>query len=113
MKLISQLGIILLFYFIGELIVFLLQLKIPGSILGMLFLLVSLQIKLVKIENIKEVATFFVNNMLILFIPLGVGLASQWDIISKEWFSIIASIIISTFIVLFVVSIIIRRKNND
>ena len=104
MKLISQLGIILLLYFIGELIVFILQIKIPGSIIGMLLLLVSLQLNILKVEDIKEVATFFLNNMLILFIPLGVGLASEWDLISKEWLAIIISIILSTFIVLLIVS---------
>ncbi|WP_128330168.1 CidA/LrgA family protein [Apibacter sp. HY039] len=112
MKLISQLGIILLLYFIGELIVYYLQLKIPGSILGMLLLLVSLQLHIIKIEDIKDVATFFLNNMLILFIPLGVGLASQWNLISKEWFSILVSVFISTFIVLLCVSLIIKRKKE-
>ncbi|QYN49804.1 CidA/LrgA family protein [Apibacter sp. ESL0432] len=112
MKLISQLGIILLLYFIGELIVFILQIKIPGSIIGMLLLLVSLQLNIIKVEDIKEVATFFLNNMLILFIPLGVGLASQWDLISKEWLAIIISIILSTFIVLLTVSLLIRKKKE-
>lgn len=112
MKLISQLGIILLLYFIGELIVFILQIKIPGSILGMLLLLVSLQLNIIKVEDIKEVATFFLNNMLILFIPLGVGLASQWDLISKEWLAILISIILSTFIVLLTVSLLIRKKKE-
>lgn len=112
MKLISQLGIILLLYFIGELIVFILQIKIPGSIIGMLLLLVSLQLNLIKVEDIKEVATFFLNNMLILFIPLGVGLASQWDLISNEWLAILISIILSTFIVLLTVSLLIRKKKE-
>ncbi|MXP05808.1 MULTISPECIES: CidA/LrgA family protein [Apibacter] len=112
MKLISQLGIILLLYFIGELIVFILQIKIPGSIIGMLLLLVSLQLNIIKVEDIKEVATFFLNNMLILFIPLGVGLASQWDLISKEWLAILISIILSTFIVLLTVSLLIRKKKE-
>ncbi|CVK16309.1 MAG: CidA/LrgA family protein [Apibacter sp.] len=112
MKLISQLGIILLLYFIGELIVFILQIKIPGSIIGMLLLLVSLQLNMIKVEDIKEVATFFLNNMLILFIPLGVGLASQWDLISKEWLAILISIIFSTFIVLLTVSLLVRKKKE-
>lgn len=112
MKLISQLGIILLLYFIGELLVFILQIKIPGSIIGMLLLLVSLQLNIIKVEDIKEVATFFLNNMLILFIPLGVGLASQWDLIFKEWLAILISIILSTFIVLLTVSLLIRKKKE-
>lgn len=112
MKLISQLGIILLLYFIGELLVFILQIKIPGSIIGMLLLLVSLQLNIIKVEDIKEVSTFFLNNMLILFIPLGVGLASQWDLISKEWLAILISIILSTFIVLLTVSLLIRKKKE-
>lgn len=112
MKLISQLGIILLLYFIGELLVFIMQIKIPGSIIGMLLLLVSLQLNIIKVEDIKEVATFFLNNMLILFIPLGVGLASQWDLISKEWLAILISIILSTFIVLLTVSLLIRKKKE-
>ncbi|TWP30590.1 CidA/LrgA family protein [Apibacter muscae] len=110
MKLLSQLGIILFFFFIGEFTVFILKLKIPGSIVGMLLLLISLQLKIIKVESIKEVSTFFINNMLILFIPLGVGLAAQWDLISKEWLTIIVSIFISTFIVLSVVALIINKK---
>ncbi|MDR1876449.1 MAG: CidA/LrgA family protein [Flavobacteriaceae bacterium] len=112
MKLISQLGIILLLYFIGELIVFVLQIKIPGSILGMLLLLTLLQLNIIKVETIKEVSAFFINNMMLLFIPLGVGIIPQWNLISKEWIPIVSSTVISTFIVLLVVSVLIKKKKQ-
>ncbi len=110
MKVISQLGIILLLYFIGEFIVFILQIKIPGSIIGMLLLLTALQLNIIKVDTIKETAAFFMNNMMIFFIPLGVGLISQWELISKQWLPIIVATILSTFIVLVCVSLLIKKK---
>lgn len=112
MKLVSQLGIILSIYFIGELIVRLLGIKFPGSILGMILLLLALEFKVIKVEWIKEVATFFLNNMMLLFIPLGVGLMDQWGIISKQWLPILVSTFLSTFIVMSVVGLIINKKKK-
>jgi len=112
MKLISQLGIILLLYFIGEFLVFVLHLKIPGSILGMLLLVVALQLNIIKPTAIEEVAGFFLNNMLIFFIPLGVGLVAQWTIISQQWLPIIAATVLSTFIVMLTVGLLINKRKK-
>lgn len=113
MKIFSQLLILLGFFCAGEFIVKLTGINFPGSILGMILLIIALQTQLLKVKQIKEVCDFFLNNMLIFFLPLGVGLMNQYDIISQNWLPIIASTVLSTFIVMAVVGFILNRKSEE
>lgn len=112
MKQIKQLSAILMFWLAGELIVKLAGLSIPGSILGMLLLVISLQLKIIKPKQIEEVAHFLIDNMALFFIPAGVGLMCYFDIIKQEWLPILLSMIFSTLIVMTVVAFLSNSKTR-
>ena len=80
--------IILLFYFVGQCLSYLIHGFVPGSIIGMLLLFASLYLKIVKPEEVDSVANAFTKNMAIFFIPAGAGLLGSYGIISKFWMSI-------------------------
>ena len=83
----KQLLLIILFYIIGELSSFFIMLiipnlLIPGSIIGMLLLLLFLKLKIVKLEWIGSISDFFINNMAFFFVPSVVSLLAYFDIIT-------------------------------
>lgn len=106
MRMIKGITIILLFYFLGQCLSYLIRGFIPGSIIGMILLFLSLYIKVIKPEHVRDVATVFTKNMAIFFIPAGAGLLGAYGIISKFWMSILIICSVSTILVIAVVAII-------
>lgn len=87
---------------LGELIVYLTDIKLPSSIIGMLLLTISLKIGIVKLEWIKGMANFLVDNLGFFFVPPGVALMLYLDLIKAEFFPILTSTVVSTIIVFIV-----------
>ncbi len=106
MKMVKGIFIILLFYFLGQAISFLINGFIPGNIIGMILLFLSLYTKALKPDYIKDVANAFTRNMAIFFIPAGAGLLGSYGIISKFWMSILIICSVSTILVIAVVAVI-------
>lgn len=98
--------IILSLYLLGDVASRLIGGFMPGSILGMLALLAMLQMGVVKEEDIRSVATFVLNNMMLFFIPVTVGLMTSIDLVSSSWMGVVAAILISTILVMAIVGIV-------
>lgn len=106
MKMIKGIFIILLFYFLGQGISYLIDGFVPGSIIGMILLFLSLYFKAISPDNVKDVANAFTRNMAVFFIPAGAGLLGSYGIISKFWMSILIVCSVSTVLVIAVVAVI-------
>jgi len=108
MKMVKGIFIILLFYFIGQVISYFLEGFIPGSIIGMLllFICLCLKVKGITAENVRNVADTFTRNMAMFFIPAGAGLLGSFGLISKFWMSILIICSVSTILVIVVVAIV-------
>ena len=52
----------------------------------------------------ENVASFLTKNMGIFFVPAGVGLITQLDLIRDYWIAIVLSMVLSTVLVLAVVA---------
>jgi Putative effector of murein hydrolase LrgA len=96
---------ILLFYFLGELLSLLMHNFIPGSVLGMILLFLSLFFKLIKPDNVKSVSTVITKNMAVFFVPAGVGLMVYAELLSKSLFTILAAIAVSTVLTIATVAL--------
>jgi holin-like protein len=105
MKMIKGIFIILLFYFLGQGISYLLRGFVPGSILGMILLFLSLHFKAIKSDKVKDVANAFTRNMAVFFIPAGAGLLGAFGLISKFWMTILIVCSVSTVLVIAVVGV--------
>ena len=103
MRYIGQLAIILVITFLGEIMNKLLPLPIPGSIYGFIIMLLGLQFKILKLEHFKEVGSFLLDTMSIMFVPGIVGLIVVWGDISHNIVQIMF-ICISTTIMVMVVT---------
>lgn len=96
--------IILLFYALGELFSWLIGGVIPGSVLGMVLLFVSLCLKLVKADIVRPVARFLTDNMGLFFLPAGVGIINAMDILSQYWQAVLTACAVSTLAVIITVA---------
>jgi len=74
MKFLIQFLIIIAFSFAGELLHFLLPLPIPASIYGIILLFGALELKWIKVKDIRETSSFLIAVMPVMFIPAAVGL---------------------------------------
>lgn len=105
MRMVKGICLILLFYFVGQCISYLIDGFVPGSIIGMILLFLSLYFKIVSTDNVKDVANAFTRNMAIFFIPAGAGLLGSYGLISKFWMSILVVCSVSTILVIAAVGI--------
>lgn len=117
MKYIKQFLIIILFSFFGEILHTIILLPIPSSIYGIVLLFISLCLRIVKVEDIKETSLFLIEIMPLMFIPSAVGLLESWSILSSVWLPYISITIITTFIVMIVsgriTQLILKKTRKD
>lgn len=85
---------------LGELVVYLTGVKLPSSILGMLFLTLFLKLGWIKLHWVQGMSDFLVANLGFFFIPPGVALMCYLDIIQAQFWPIVIATLISTIVVL-------------
>lgn len=100
MNLLKQASIVLLIYFLGDIIQSEFNLPVPGSVLGMLILLVALCTGIIKLDMIDNISDFLLDNLAFFFVPAGVGLISCFSILKSNWFSILMISFLSTIIII-------------
>lgn len=101
MNLIRGLSVIFGFLAIGEIVVYLTGLRLPGSIIGMACLFVALQLKWVKAEWLTALVDTMMANLSLFLVPPCVAVMSYLDLVAKDFWSIAVATVISTFAVMF------------
>lgn len=79
MKHISQIALIATVSFAGELLNYLLPLPIPGSIYGLVLMLLLLITRIVRVDQVKTVSDWLITLMPVMFVGPTVGLMSSYD----------------------------------
>lgn len=113
---IKGLFFILLFYFLGEVCSIFINGFIPGSVIGMILLFLSLFFKLLAPGSVKDAATVITKNMAVFFVPPAVGLMAYAEVISQSLWAISLAIIVSTVLTIVVVALIqesFEKKRNQ
>lgn len=102
MKFFQEFFIILFFSVLGEGTRVLFHLPIPGSILGILFLFLAFEMRLVKPEYLGGTGDFLLNNLTILFVPAGVGLLAYFGDIATIWPILLGAVVICSIVTMVV-----------
>lgn len=105
MKFFRESILLLSIYFAGEIISNLLNLPVPGSIIGMILLFVLLTSHIVKVEKVENLANFFLDHLAFFFIPASVSLMTSFASLKGSIFKIILLCILTTIIVIAVTGI--------
>jgi holin-like protein len=95
-----QVASIIAIWKIGELLVYLTAVPVPGSIAGMLLLLVLLHGGLVDLSSIKRGADWFLAEMLLFFVPAVLAVSDHREFLGWTGLKILAVILCGTVVVM-------------
>ena len=116
LRIIAQIGILAVYYFIGVFIVDMTGIIIPGSIIGLVLLWLSLYFKLLNVKFIQEGASFLLAFLTLFFIPSTVAVINYPELLTKAGVFLIIAVIGSTLLTLVItgkVSQYIEKKENE
>ncbi|TQR20270.1 CidA/LrgA family protein [Psychrobacillus vulpis] len=97
-RIVLQIIIIYMFSLLGTLFVQTLHIKFPGSIVGLLLLLITLHLKITPVSLIRDGAGFLLGVLPLFFIPATVGVMKYPELLSVHGLLLILSVIISTIL---------------
>ena len=98
MNFLNGIAILLFYQLVGTVFVLLLDLKIPGPVMGMIVLFVTLLLLRRIPESLSFTADHLLKNLSLLFVPAGVGVVTHLQRIGSEWFPIITTLFVSTLV---------------
>ena len=99
-RIIAQILILWIFYFVGQVIVNWTGIFIPSSIIGLLLLWICLMTDIIKVEYIKDGASFMILYLTLFYIPATVGLIEYPELLRLEEILLIVAIFISSAVTL-------------
>lgn len=113
MKIIKQLFWIFLFSLLGELFSGLLVrfIAIPGSVIGMVLLFLALHFNVLELGAVDEVGTWLTDNMAIFFVPIGVGLMTNFSVLADFWIELLIIMVISSAFMMGLTGLIVQKIN--
>jgi holin-like protein len=112
MTIIVQILFIHVFLFLGSAVKAVVPLPIPASMVGLLLLLISLLLGIVKLEWIEQGGNWLLAELLLFFIPSAVGIVNYDELLSWQGVESILLIGLSTFIVIGSTAFIAEKVNN-
>ena len=100
---------LLVYQLLGAVMVMLLGIKIPGPVLGMILLFITLLL----IRRVPEFLNFTSSNLLthlsLLFVPAGVGVVTHLQRIGSEWLPIVTTLFVSTLVSMAITAWVMQR----
>lgn len=100
----------------GEVLARLLELPVPGPVLGMVLLLLVFILRGGVPEGVRQVGEGLLDNLPLLFVPAGVGLVVHGERLAADWLAIAVAIIGSSLLTLVVTAVVLgllARRRKD
>ena len=97
MQMLQGLAILLTLQSLGEALSRLLHLPYPGPVIGMVLLVGALYWPAVQ-NRVRAVAQFLLAHLSLLFVPVGVGVISQLDVLAHYGVRLAVVLVLSTWI---------------
>ncbi|KUJ75714.1 murein hydrolase transporter LrgA [Thiomicrospira sp. XS5] len=98
MKFLHGITWLLIFQLAGEVLAILFNLPVPGPVIGMMLLFVTLLWRGRSSESLDEVSDGLLSHLSLLFVPAGVGIMVYFHRIASEWLPIGLTLLFSTLI---------------
>ena len=95
-RILIQILILFIFYFVGDLIVTLLHIKFPGSIVGLVLLWTCLYFKWLDVRFVLDGASMLIAFLTLFFIPSTVGIVQYPELLTKSGVLLIIAVVISS-----------------
>jgi holin-like protein len=108
----GHLTIILCCQLAGEIIVRMADLPIPGPVVGLLLLFGGLSLRRSVPKNMEAVGGFLHRYLSLLFVPAGVGIISNLDLLGTYWLPLGGAIVLATAVTIGVTGGVMQRLNR-
>ena len=106
-------AVLLVFQCLGEGIVFLFALPLPGPVAGMLLLMAGLILFPALQTLVEQGANTLLSHLSLLFVPAGVGIVAAAASGSGHWIAIAASVGVGTVLTLAVTGLMLRGLDKE
>ena len=91
-------GLLLACQLMGEIVVRSLGLPVPGPVLGLGLLLVLLRVWPSLAEKLRPTVGVILANLSLMFVPAGVGVIGNLEVVSRDWLALLIILILSTLL---------------
>lgn len=106
------LTVLLICQFVGEILTRALLLPVPGPVLGMLLLLAGLALRGRQgkaAPGVKQADEGLLSHLGLLFVPAGVGVVTELDVLGANWLAVTVALLGSTIAGLLVTGFVMQR----
>jgi len=103
------LTILMLCQFAGEVVARVTGLSVPGPVLGLLLLLGVFATRGGPDADMRSTTNGLLRNLSLLFVPAGVGIITQLDVLGRDWLAIGVAVVVSTALGLGVTALVMQR----
>ena len=98
MQFLNGITLLLIFQLIGEVGARLLDIPVPGPVIGMLLLFLALAVRRSVPPSLDTASSTLLSHLSLLFVPAGVGMMIHLERITGEWLPIAVALLGSTVI---------------
>ena len=100
--------LLLVYQLIGEVIALVFKLPVPGPVIGMLLLFLSLLARRGVSDSLRNTANGLLSHLSLLFVPAGVGVMLHFRRLEAEWLPISVALVASTVLTIGVTAVVMR-----
>ena len=100
--------LLLVYQLAGEVIVLALNIPVPGPVIGMLLLFLTLMMRGGAGVPLRDTANSLLSHLSLLFVPAGVGVMAHFGRLGNEWLPIAAALVGSTVMTIAVTAVAMR-----
>ncbi|MBS8241046.1 CidA/LrgA family protein [Marinobacter lipolyticus] len=108
MNFLNGITLLLVYQLVGEVAVRLAGLPIPGPVLGMVMLFLTLLIRGRAPAAVDQASSALLSHLSLLFVPAGVGMMVHFGRIAEEWLPITLALLLSTIITMVATALIMQ-----
>lgn len=106
MSFLNGVTLLLIYQLVGEISVMLLRIPVPGPVLGMVMLFLTLLLRRSSSKSLDDASSALLSHLSLLFVPAGVGMMVHFDRIVTEWLPISVALLSSTLITMAVTALV-------
>ncbi len=108
MNFLNGITLLLVYQLVGEVAVRLAGLPIPGPVLGMVLLFLTLLVRGRAPASVDQAASALLSHLSLLFVPAGVGMMVHFGRIADEWLPITLALLLSIVITMVATALIMQ-----
>jgi holin-like protein len=84
------------------------RLPVPGPVVGMMLLIAALRVERLR-TPVRAIADLLLSHLSLLFVPVGVGVITHLDLLSRSGGPLLVAIVVSTWVGMAVTAVVLKR----